>query len=186
MRLFRFQKSYEHYLDCLSRLKNSGRSAEDTWKYIENTFKQMTNPKEIKNFINAYHDALGIDYQFFHVITDANARESCDYPDLRYMGNIIHIAHVAKNEYALRYIFGSFSQPNLFEVVVKNACISAIDRDADTLPQRLLPEHCKVSYLMGFHQRLGANSTLLAAANNSLGQKGFEKEISKEIFSYLR
>jgi hypothetical protein len=185
MPLFRCKKSDDHYLQCLTRLKNNCSSDEGLWNYIENTFKQMSSAEEIKNFINVYHNVFGIDYRFFHTNISFLDKEMCDYDDLLYLGNIIHIAYAAKNEFALQYVFGHFNQPKLFEVVEKTSSITEIKSEADTLPQQLMPKYIKISYLMGFHKRLGENSTLFAAANDSLGKKAFENDMTKQIFSYL-
>jgi hypothetical protein len=43
----------------------------------------------------------------------------------------------------------------------------------------------KIAFLMGFHARLGNQSTLFKMANSELGKKALENELSKVIFSYL-
>lgn len=187
--MFNFFKLH-YYLHALKKVKDKqakaspSRAAYIPWRYIEDFFLRTKNIRYIQTFINAYNEVFGIAYQFN---LSHSQFELDDIPDITYLGNIIHIAHQTNNKIALAYLCENFNNSQLFLAVQPTRTLRVRPEVSD-LPIRLLTAHTEqkhVAYLMGFHNRLGARSTLFAAKNNTHGQQAFEHDLTKEIFSYL-
>lgn len=149
-------------------------------KYIAQFMLKTNDINKIKRFIDAYCEVIGVNYTYF---TRLDPSEFPTYQTVT-TGTIFHLIEYSKNELARSYILQNYGK-YMLPLTNTPTSFCQCDEMLAVNAYKKFTTDPKIAFLMGFHSRLGNQSTLFKMANSELGKKALENELSKVIFSYL-